>query len=405
MRENFISYFVKVTLFLIVLIFVVAQLLPQKPRKIYNDNELREMVLARGLASTPKNAKELLKLNENDKNKITKAKVELGRELYFDNILSKSQDTSCSTCHLISKDTKNKTLILDMLTSKTNNKTDCVVCHLSDQSAVDRFESSLGTDATPHPFRLNTQSTLNVSLAKYLTWDGSVKNVEEQVERSIKATHKLNLSDEELSKRLSADAKYKKLFAQSFDDINIKNTSLAIGAYLKTLITRGSFDRFLDGDNYSMTQEAKNGLSNFVRFGCNGCHAGVTVGGQSIQKFPIRSYNSIMDVTNTFKSEGREVGSFGFNDGVAHFFPFENKGGFMGKDGKQLFRVPILRNVTKTSPYFHNGSVASLRDAVFLMARHQVGMSLTNQQTDEIIAFLKSLEGDIVEFDIKDGDK
>lgn len=396
------SYFLKVTLFLVILIFVVAQLLPQKARKTYDDNELREMVLARGLASTPKNAEELFKLYENDKNKLTFNKVALGKELYFDKILSKSNDTSCSTCHLISKNQNDKKAYSNMLTSKTNDKTDCVVCHTSDESGVDRFQSSFGTNNTPHPFSLNTQSILNVSLAKYLTWDGSVKSVEEQIELSIKAAHKLNLSEEELIKKLNKDEKYTKLFAKSFDEINLKNTSLAIGAYIKTLITRSAYDKFLDGDNSAISKEAKNGLSNFVRFGCNGCHAGITVGGQSIQKFPIRSYNSIMDVTNTFNSEGREVGSFGFNDGVSHSFPFENKGGFMGKDGKQLFRVPILRNVTKTSPYFHNGSVASLRDAIIIMARHQVGMSLSNKQTDEIIAFLKSLEGDIVDYKIQE---
>lgn len=399
------NYFFQVSVFLFVLLFSVSLLLPQKPRKIYNDNELREMVLARNLASTPKNVEELKKLYQNDTNKLSYAKVTLGKELYFDKILSKSKDISCSTCHLISKDKNSKTIYSDMLTSKTNDATDCVTCHLSDESGTDRFQSSVGTDGTPHPYALNTQSILNSSLAKYLTWDGSVKSVEEQAKLSIISPHKLNLSEDELIKRMTNNTKYKKLFYKSFDEINLQNASLAIGAYVKTLITRSAYDEYLDGNNSAISMEAKNGLSNFVRFGCNGCHAGVTVGGQSIQKFPVRAYNSIMDVTNSFQSEGREVGSFGFNDGVSHSFPFENNGGFMGKEGKQLFRVPILRNVTKTSPYFHNGSVAKLRDVVFLMARHQVGMSLTNQQTDEIIAFLKSLEGDIVEFNIKNGDK
>ncbi len=398
------SYFLKVGVFLFVLLFSVSLLLPHKARKIYDDNELRQMVLARGLASTPKNKAELFKLHKNDVNKLSYAKIKLGKELFFNKNLSKGKDVSCSTCHSMSKDLNVKTLYSNMLTSKTNDANDCVICHLSDQSGTDRLLSSLGSQGTPHPFSLNTQSILNTSLAKYLTWEGNVKSVEEQARLSIISPHKLNLSEDELIKRMTADKKYKKLFLNAFEKINLQNTSLALGAYVKTLITRSAYDEFLDGNNSAISQEAKNGLSNFVRFGCNGCHAGITVGGQSIQKFPVRAYNSIMDVTNSFQNDGREVGSFGFNDGVAHSFPFENKGGYMGKEGKQLFRVPILRNVTKTSPYFHNGSVKKLRDVVFLMARHQVGMSLTNQQTDEIIAFLKSLEGDIVEFNIKNGD-
>ena len=156
--------------------------------------------------------------------------------------------------------------------------------------------------------------------------------------------------------------------------------------------SRSDYDRFLDGDNDAMSKKAKKGLANFLNFGCKGCHTGVTVGGQSIQKFPLRDYNSIVDVTNSFNEEdkGREVSDFDFNAKMYHPFPFENKGGFMGKDGERLFRVPMLRNVTKTSPYFHNGAVAKIREAVFLMGKHQLGMHLTNRQIDEIVEFLKS---------------
>jgi len=306
---------------------------------------------------------------------------------------------------LISKNQDDKTIYSDALTSTTNNKTDCVICHLSDQSGTDRFESAVGTNNALNPFHLNTLTTLNTGLAKYLTWDGDVDNLEDQVALSITTPYEMNLSKKEVEKRLKTDKKYIKLFEIAFGEINFRNTTYAIATYLKTLTTRSKYDEFLEGDDEAMSKEAKKGLANFINFGCNGCHAGITVGGQSIQKFPVRAYNSIMDVTNSFKDYGREVGSFGFNDGIYHSFPFENKGGFMGKDNEQLFRVPMLRNVTKTSPYFHNGSVAKLRDAVYLMAKHQLGMSLTTQQTDEIIAFLKSLEGNIVKYKIQDGDK
>jgi len=82
-------------------------------------------------------------------------------------------------------------------------------------------------------------------------------------------------------------------------------------------------------------------------------------------------------------------------------FPFINEGGFMGKDESQLFRVPILRNVTKTSPYFHNGAVEKIEEAVRIMSKYQLGNEFTPAQIDDMVAFLKTLEGDVVEYDIK----
>ncbi len=398
------NFFIKAGLFVVFLLLIVSYILPQRQKPHYSADELREVALSRNLASIPKDYKQLLKFVDSSKNRLTKAKILLGKELYFEKILSQNKDFSCASCHVISKQRDDKTIYLDALTNKKNDKSDCVVCHLSDQSATDRFEFSVGSNNMPHPFRLNTLTTLNAALAKYQTWDGSVDTIEEQVSLSIQTPHKMNLAAKEVKERLEKSQKYVALFNDVFDEINLKNVSLAIGAYLKTLLTRGDYDKFLDGDNSAISQEAKNGLANFINFGCSGCHAGITVGGQSIQKFPVRAYNSIIDVTNSFKSSGRETGSFGFNDGIYHSFPFENRGGFMGKNGEQLFRVPMLRNVTKTSPYFHNGSVSKLRDAIFLMAKHQLGMSLTQTQIDEIVAFLKTLEGDIVDYNVQKGE-
>ena len=81
-------------------------------------------------------------------------------------------------------------------------------------------------------------------------------------------------------------------------------------------------------------------------------------------------------------------------------FPFENRGNFTGKNYTQYFRVPMLRNVTRTSPYFHNGAVAKIREAVYTMAKYQLGLNLSNAQIDEIVAFLKTLEGDIVDYSV-----
>ncbi|WP_294960424.1 cytochrome c peroxidase [Sulfurimonas sp.] len=396
------KFFVYVFIFIILLVTTVAFLLPTKEKRQFSDDGLRTAALSRNMSSTPATYEELLNLVDTPQNRMSKEKIDLGRDLYHEKMLSKDNDISCATCHVLSKDLKDKNIYLKALTSKTNDKTDCVVCHLSDQSATDRFETSVGHGGAKNPFHLNTLTTLNAALAKYQTWDGSVKTVEEQVGLSIQNPTQMNLSKEEVVKRLLLDATYVKKFELSFDKVSFENVQKAIGAYLKTLITRSDYDRFLDGDNNAINTKAKKGLSHFLNFGCKGCHTGVTVGGQSIQKFPLRDYNSIVDVTNSFNEEdkGREVSDFDFNAKMYHPFPFENKGGFMGKDGERLFRVPMLRNVTKTSPYFHNGAVAKLREAVFLMGKHQLGMHLTYQQTDEIVEFLKSLEGDVVDYKV-----
>jgi cytochrome c peroxidase len=400
------KFFVYVFILIVSLLFTVSFLLPTKEKPLFSDEALREAALSRNMSSTPATYEELLKHVDTPQNRLTKEKIDLGKNLYYDKILSKNRDISCATCHVISKDLKDKDIFLKALTSKTNNKTDCVVCHLSDQSGTDRFETSVGDNGAKNPFHLNTLTILNTALAKHLTWDGSVKTLEDQVGASIQDATQMNLSKEEVKQRLLLDAKYVKKFEQVFGKVSFENTKKAIGAYVRTLVTRSDYDRFLDGDNNAMSKKAKKGLTNFLNFGCKGCHTGVTVGGQSIQKFPLRDYNSIVDVTNSFNEEekGREVSDFDFNAKMYHPFPFENKGGFMGKDGERLFRVPMLRNVTKTSPYFHNGAVAKIREAVFLMGKHQLGMHLTNEQIDEIVEFLKSLEGDVVDYKILNKD-
>jgi len=399
-------FFVYLFLFITLLLTSISFILPTKEKRQFSDDALRVAALSRNMSSTPATYDDLLKLVDTADNKLSKEKIDLGRDLYHETMLSKDKDISCATCHVLSKDLNDKNIYLKALTSQTNNKTDCVVCHLSDQSGTDRFETAVGHGGAQNPHHLNTLTTLNAALAKYQTWDGNVKTLEAQVGLSIKDPFQMNLSKEETVKRLLSDTEYVKKFALAFDEISFENVEKAIGAYLKTLITRSDYDKFLDGDNDAINAKAKKGLAHFLNFGCKGCHTGVTVGGQSIQKFPLRDYNSIVNVTNSFneKDKGREVSNFNFNAKMYHSFPFENKGGFMGKDGEKLFRVPILRNVTKTSPYFHNGAVTNIREAIYLMGKHQLGMNLTHEQTDEIVEFLKSLEGDVVNYEVLNKD-
>lgn len=398
---------------IIILVFTVSQLLPKKEKQQYSDDELRQTALSRNMSSIPATYEDLIKvLNTPENNKLSKEKIILGRELYFDSNLSKNRKINCASCHLISKNQKDKKPFLNMLTSKSNNANDCVVCHLRDQSGTDRLSTSVGHDGQDNPLHLNTLTTLNSALSKYQTWSGSVETVEEEVHNSILDPFKMKMSADEVKERLSADSEYVKKFNVAFTDSqdnspNLVNTQKAIASYLRTLLTRSDYDRFLDGDNNAMNKKAKKGLANFINFGCKGCHTGISVGGQSMQKFPLRDYNSIIDITNSFNEDkkGREIGSVNFNFEMYHSYPFENNGGFLGKDGELLFRVPVLRNVTKTSPYFHNGSVLKLREAITIMAKHQLGMNLTQEQIDEIVEFFKALEGDIVDYKVFKGDE
>jgi len=364
--------FMRILLFAFVVISILLSLpslLKQRDFPSYNDDSLRKTAIKKGLKSIPKSYEEYLEKYEQN-TILNKEKIALGKELFFNPNLSLNKKTSCTTCHMISKEensiTKEEQVLID-----TNN---CVRCHLKDESGTDRLSSSLGDNNTLNPHHLNTMTILNSSLAKTFTWSGEVKILKEQIINSIKSTHKLNISAEELEKRFN---------------YNYEEIIDAIEAYIKTLLTRSSFDEFLEGDNNAINKQAKQGLVNFMNFGCSGCHTGRSVGGQSVQRFPLRNFAGIHDLRpNLGPAPDFEI--------IDNTFPFENKGEYKGRANTSFFRVPILRNVTKTSPYFHNGSVDKIRKAVEIMGRHQVGINLTNTQIDDIVAFLKTLEGNVI---------
>jgi len=382
--KKYLLFSVVVTIIILVIILALPNLLPARKLKIYkSDNELRQYALANGMLPIPKTYQQLLKIKDNYR--LTHEKIALGKELYFDTNLSKNRDMSCATCHVISKDKRYQTHNIE-------GRKNCISCHI-----IDRLSNAIGEDGKEDPFHLNTLTILNSSLAKYLTWSAKAISVEDEVGFSITSIYKMNMSANLLEKRLKKDAIYVKKFNKAFQNtsgvnvVNFQNVQEAIGAYVRTLLTRGAYDRFLDGNNSAISSTAKKGLADFMNLGCKGCHVGMSVGGQVIEKFPLKAFLSIEELN--FKTPF--VSS---NDD----FPFENVGGFLGKNNQHLFRVPILRNVTKTSPYFHNGSVPKIREAVTIMGKHQLGIELSETQVDELVAFLKTLQGNIVDYS-KDG--
>ena len=396
--KSFLQVIIVAFIFISFLLYL-PNLTKERNFKTYKDEQLRVTAQSKGLKAIPNTYEELLKIANDENNPLSHEKIALGKELFFDKKLSLDNTISCSTCHMISKNQNEKKVILNALTSKKQpndikDANNCVICHLSDESGTDRLSTAIGYKGATNPYHLNTMTILNSSLAKVLTWNGEVKTLEKQISNSIQASHKMNIKEDALIKKLLEDEKYVKNFNEVFKEensLNFINIQKAIAVYIKTLLTRSSFDEFLEGDNSAISASAKRGLVNFMNFGCAGCHTGMSVGGQSVQRFPLRHFAGIQDLRPNLGSPP----DFKIIDDT---FPFENKGGYKGRADTQFFRVPILRNVTKTSPYFHNGSVDKIREAVEIMGRHQVGLNLSTQQIDEIVEFLKTLEGNIVDY-------
>jgi cytochrome c peroxidase len=341
-------------LIVISVIFSLPFILPKRKFNSYSDEELRNIALSRNMLPVPKTYDKLLKVVNTSENPLSKNKILLGKELFFDPILSKDNTISCANCHILN------------------------------DGGDDNRPTAIGYKGRKNPYHLNSPTVLNAALAKFQFWDGRAKDVEEQAGGPIQSHFEMNLTPKEAVKKISENIHYKKLFEKVFSNgVTFENIKKSIGAYERTLLTRSGYDRFLEGDNKAMSEEAKKGFALFIDLGCKGCHTGMSVGGQSMQRFPLRRCKSIYDLKCTFGDQR---------------FPFENTGGFLGKDGEQRFRVPILRNVARTSPYFHNGSIKKLEDAVKIMGEHQVGVELDEKQINQIVAFLKSLNGTIINY-------
>ncbi|MBS1524184.1 MAG: c-type cytochrome [Bacteroidetes bacterium] len=281
-------------------------------------------------------------------NPLTPEKIKLGKVLFFDTRLSKTGNNSCNSCHNL------------------------------ETYGVDNLPTSVG-DAGKHGGR-NSPTVFNAALQNMQFWDGRATDVEEQagmpilnpVEMAI--PHKGFLID-----RLSSIKLYQDLFKAAFPGekkpITYKNLQKAIGAFERTLLTPSRFDKYMAGDTNAITMEEKLGLKVFTESGCAGCHHGVGVGGGTLQKFGlVTDYRTLTG--SKMNDEGKKQ--------VSH------------KDqDKDVFKVPTLRNVAGTHPYFHDGSIASLDTAVKIMGKAQLNKNLSRLQVKQVVAFLNSLSGQI----------
>ena len=174
---------------------------------------------------------------------------------------------------------------------------------------------------------------------------------------------------------------FEKAFPGEAEPVTVENWGKAIGAYERTLITPAPFDRYLKGDTAALSAQAKQGLDKFMSFGCSGCHSGVTVGGQMYQKFGVtQDYWNLTGSKEIELFKARDKGRFQDTKNEADAF---------------IFKVQQLRNVAVTPPYFHDGSVAELGDAVRIMGKLQLGRDLSDADVADIERFPQSLTGEV----------
>jgi cytochrome c peroxidase len=236
-----------------------------------------------------------------------------------------------------------------------NDTRDCSSCHDIRTNGASANPHDLTPEGQPLP--LNTPTVFNTSLNFRLNWEGNYRSLEDETEQSLRNPLIMASSADEAAQKLDADPEMAKLFRDAYGRAPDRAAVLdAIATYERSLVTPGSrFDRWLAGDAGAITAEELGGYQLFKSLGCISCHQGVNVGGNLFQRHGI-------------------------------FHP-------LGSPEPQLLRVPSLRNVTATAPYFHDGSAATLPEAVKIMGIAQLDRQLTDRQIAAIVAFLNTLTG------------
>lgn len=283
-------------------------------------------------------------------NPITPAKVKLGHMLFWEPRISIDGTVSCSKCHPISL------------------------------YAADGLRKAIGNHCKENP--RNSPTIFNAADQIAAHWIGNRTGVEDQAKQALIGPPAFGMpSYESVEKILKGMKGYVVLFQEAFpedkDPVTVDNFAKAVGAFERTLVTPAPFDDFMNGNASALTSQQKRGLKTFISAGCMTCHMSPYLGGKMFQKFgvfqPYEQYTKSAQV-----DEGR-------------FTVTKNP------DDKFFFKVPILRNVAETPPYFQDGSVDKLEDAVMIMGKIQLGKDLKKDQVGDITAFLKSLTGRIPE--------
>ncbi|MEN3293742.1 MAG: cytochrome c peroxidase [Burkholderiales bacterium] len=273
-------------------------------------------------------------------------KAELGRQLFRDPRLSANGAVSCATCHDLGRG---------------------------------------GVDGKPHSpgFKgamtgVNTPTVLNSALNFRQFWDGRADSLEGQIDSVIQNPVEMGSKWEEVVAWISKDGNYSDAFGKTYKDgVTKANIIDALASFERTLITPNSrFDKYLKGDANAITEVEKSGYLKFKQYGCVACHQGMNVGGNMFQTFGAMG--------DYFKSRGNGTTADLGRYNVTRL-----------ESDKHVFKVPSLRNVALTAPYFHDGTAKTLEEAVDVMFKYQLGRSAPKEDKEQIIEFLKTLTGQV----------
>jgi cytochrome c peroxidase len=251
----------------------------------------------------------------------------------------------------------------------------CVNCHRPMDAGADAVTIPTGVLGRLH--KRNSPTVLDASSQFVQNWHGERESVEEQATHSLLSPVSMgNSSFDEPMKRLKQRgyaARFRRAFPGEANALNPKNFGLAVGAFERLLVTTSRFDDFLRGRDSAMSAREERGLLAFVDVGCASCHAGTNLGGTRYARFGI------------FGSYWKATASKHIDEGRFE----ETK---IDAD-RYVFKTPMMRNIANTGPYFHDGSVAGLAEAIRVMARVQLGIDLDQARVDDIEAFLGTLTG------------
>ena len=280
----------------------------------------------------------------------TEEQVKLGQQLWYENRLSKGNTVSCNSCHNLAT------------------------------AGVDNMPTSAG-----HKSQFgarNPPTALNAALLGSQFWDGRAADVEEQAGGPLlNPVEMANATEADAAAKIAGIPEYQEKFKAAFPEdgaVSFKNITAALGAFERTLLTPTRWDDYLKGNVSALSEQERKGVRAFMDNGCMSCHSGVNLGGTMFQKFGLVDGPYWKHIDDPKHDKGRADVTKKAED---EFF----------------FRVPGLRNVERTYPYFHNGSVWELDKAVNIMAKAQLGKTLAPEDTENIVAFLKALSGNVPE--------
>ncbi|VVO37453.1 cytochrome-c peroxidase [Pseudomonas fluorescens] len=272
-------------------------------------------------------------------------RVELGRQLFNDARLSVNNTVSCASCHQLAK------------------------------GGADDKAFSLGFDGKP--LTINTPSVLNASLNFKQFWNGRANTLELQTHEVVQSPSEMGSNWQHVVQTLSTDPAYHSSFTAAYrDGVTAANVQNALATYERTLLSRNSrFDQYLLGDTDILTREEKYGYQRFKEYGCIACHQGVNIGGNMFQKFGVMGDYFQVRGNLTESDLGRYLVT-------------------RDEEDRHVFKVPSLRNIAVTAPYFHDASARTLEEAVDVMFSYQLGRAPSAEDKSLIVKFLKTLTGE-----------